>query len=170
MKLKRLTFLSLYCAIALAIYGIESAIPPLVPVAGVKLGLANVITLWLLMYATKQDACFVLLVRILLSGIFLGQPVSFFFSLSGGLFCFLIMALLFSIFDGKAVVYISILGAIAHNLGQILAAVLLLQNFSVLAYFPVLILSAILSGAFTGLCAHYASKKFPASLAWPANR
>ena len=167
MKLKRLTFLSLYCAIALAIYGVESAIPPLVPIAGVKLGLANVVTLWLLMYAKKLDALLVLLVRIVLSGIFMGQLISFSFSLCGGLVCFAAMAFLFSVFGRKALVYISILGAIAHNLGQILAAVFLLQTFSILAYAPVLIISAILTGTFAGLCARYASKKLPASLVWP---
>lgn len=167
MKVKKLTLLALYTTIALTIYTVESAIPSLVPISGVKLGLANVVTLWLLMHTSKRDALLVLLVRILLASIFAGQMISFSYSLCGGLLCFLCMSLLFWLLGKRAVVFISIMGALAHNLGQILVAIVLLQSLSILAYLPILTISAIVTGTFTGLCVYFASKKLPPSIAWP---
>lgn len=77
MKLKRLTALSLYVTLSLAIYAVESAIPPLVPIPGIKLGLANIITLILLRRHSLQDAALVLTARILLSTLLFGQFMSF---------------------------------------------------------------------------------------------
>ena len=84
MKLKRLTALSLYVTLSLAVYAAESVIPPLVPVPGIKLGLANIITLILLRRHSLKDAALVLTARILLSALLFGQLLSFFYSLSGG--------------------------------------------------------------------------------------
>ena len=151
MKVKKLTLLALYTTIALTIYTVESAIPSLVPIPGVKLGLANVVTLWLLMHTSKRDALLVLLVRILLASIFAGQMISFSYSLCGGLLCFLCMSLLFWLLGKRAVVFISIMGALAHNLGQLLAAALLLGSWSVFYYSPVLALSGIVMGSVTAV-------------------
>ena len=70
---KKLTTLSLLSAIALALYAVESALPPIVPIPGIKLGLANIITLVVLWKYFAKDAFFVLLVRILLATLFFGQ-------------------------------------------------------------------------------------------------
>lgn len=161
MNIKRMTLLGMYTTIALTIFVVESMIPPLVPIHGVKLGLANVVTLWLLIYMTWQDAFLVLLMRIILAAVFAGQFVSFSYSLCGGLACFLVMTLLFSLLGKKYIVFISIIGAIFHNLGQIAIAALLLSSFSVIAFLPILLISGILTGAFTGFCAHFASKHLP---------
>ena len=82
---KKLTTLSLLSAIALALYAVESALPPIVPIPGIKLGLANIITLVVLWKYSAKDAFFVLLVRILLATLFFGQAISLLYSLSGGL-------------------------------------------------------------------------------------
>lgn len=167
MNIRKMTLLSIYTTIALTIFVVESAIPTLVPIPGVKLGLANIITLWLLMHTSWKDALLVLLMRILLASIFAGQMVSFAYSLSGGLLCFLVMALLYRLLGKSCMVFISIFGALFHNLGQILIAIAILQSLSVLTYLPVLVISGIITGAFTGLCAYFASKKLPASVVWP---
>ena len=70
---KKLTTLSLLSAIALALYAVESALPPIVPIPGIKLGLANIITLVVLWKYSTKDAFFVLLVRILLATLFFGR-------------------------------------------------------------------------------------------------
>ena len=82
MKVKHMTFLAMYTTIALTIFVVEAMLPPLAPIPGIKLGLANVVTLWLLYYATWKDALCVLLMRILIAsmvtgadGILLLQPV-----------------------------------------------------------------------------------------------
>ena len=81
MKVKHMTFLAMYTTIALTIFVVEAMLPPLAPIPGIKLGLANVVTLWLLYYATWKDALCVLLMRILIASMVTGQMVSFSYSL-----------------------------------------------------------------------------------------
>lgn len=166
MKMKRMTFLAMYTTIALTIFTVESMLPPLVPIPGVKLGLANVITLWLLYYAGWKDALCALLMRILIASMVTGQAVSFSYSLAGGLLCFLAMALLFHILGKKYLIFISITGALFHNLGQIAVAALILQSLSVVSYLPILTISGILSGAFTGFCTWFASRRVRKDQVW----
>ena len=91
LSVQRLTALSLLTAAALMIYAIESMLPTLVPVPGIKLGLANVVTLIVLKRCGVRDALLVLLARILLSACFFGSLLSLTYSLCGGLFCLLVL-------------------------------------------------------------------------------
>ena len=92
MPTKKLTLLALFTTISLAVYAIESAIPPLVPIPGIKLGLANIVTLILLKHYSLREALSVLLARILLSALLFGQALSLIYSLTGGIVSLLIMA------------------------------------------------------------------------------
>lgn len=166
-NVKKLTLLALYTTIALTIFTIESFLPPLVPLPGIKLGLSNIVTLWLLMHTRSRDALIVLFARILLSSFFAGQMISLMYSLGGGLFCFLAMTLLFRVLGNRYVVFVSIFGALFHNLGQIAVAILITQMPSMLAYLPALAVSGILTGTFTGLCAFYLKRHMPPRIAWP---
>lgn len=158
MKTKRLTKLSLFTTIALVLSLIEYALPPLAPIPGIKLGLANVITLILLDFATPTDAFFVLLARILLASVFAGQAMSLLYSLFGGILCFLAMWFLNWLLQKKYIILTSMIGAIFHNIGQILIAFLLTQTAGIFFYLPILLLSGIVTGLFTGLCAFFAHK------------
>lgn len=151
--MRRIALLSLFTAIALVLSLVDSALPPLLPVPGVRLGLANVITLILLIAARPRDAFLVLILRIILASIFAGQGMSFLYSLAGGLLCFLVIFLLSRLLHRSFVILLSMCGALAHNAGQLLVALWITQTPSILAYAPILILCAILTGAFTGLCA-----------------
>ena len=122
---KKLTTLSLLSAIALALYAVESALPPIVPIPGIKLGLANIITLVVLWKYSARDAFFVLLVRILLASLFFGQAISLLYSLSGGLLCLLAMVFVQRLLHGHYLFLASMTGAVFHNLGQIGVAFLL---------------------------------------------
>ena len=82
-----------------------------------------------------------------------GQMISFFYSLSGGILCWLVMSLISALLKKKFLVLISMCGAAAHNIGQILAAIVITHSISVVAYLPVLMLSAMITGFFTGLAA-----------------
>lgn len=158
MKIKKLTALALFTTIALIIFTIESAIPPVIPIPGIKLGLANIITLVLLRCDTPGNTFCVLLMRILLSSFFFGQAVSLFYSLAGGFLCFAAMLLTDRLLKGRYLFLTSIFGGIFHNLGQLAIAFLVTQVPGVLVYLPFLILSGILTGLFTGLCAHFSLK------------
>ncbi|MBO4976287.1 MAG: Gx transporter family protein [Lachnospiraceae bacterium] len=158
MTLKKLTTLSLFTALSLIIFTLESLIPPLVPIPGIKLGLANIITLILLRNYSVKDTALVLIVRILLSAFFSGQAISLVYSLSGGIGSLIVMALIHKLLAGHYLFLTSIIGGIAHNLGQLLIAFLITQVPGVLVYLPFLILGGMLTGLFTGLCAHFSQK------------
>lgn len=158
MRAKKLASLSIFTAIALTIFAIESALPPLLPIPGVKLGLSNIVTLILLLNYKPSDAFLVLLMRILLSGFFAGQMLSILYSLAGGLLCFITMCAVNWLLQKHYIYLTSIIGAVFHNLGQILAACLLTGVSAVILYFPALVISGILTGLFTGLAAHFTQK------------
>ena len=153
MNVKKMTFTALLLAIALTIFVAEAQLPPPIPVAGVKLGLANIVTLVAMVWLGRREALAILLGRILLGSVFAGQAVSFIYSLSGGLLCFVVMAAFLGPLGREQLWVVSVLGAMAHNIGQIFAAMALMRTWQVIAYLPVLLISGIITGVFTGLCA-----------------
>lgn len=150
---KHLVTLALMTTIALTIFILEAQIPVPVPIPGVKLGLANIITLIALVKFRARDALAVLLMRIFLGSLFTGMLVSFFYSLCGGLLCFAGMAILCRIMNQRYLWFISIIGAVLHNIGQIGAATLVMQTTNIIAYLPFLMVTGCVSGLFTGLAA-----------------
>lgn len=158
MSTKKLTTLALYATLSLAIYAVESAIPPLVPIPGIKLGLANIVTLILLQHYSGKDASYVLVARILLSTLLFGQLLSLFYSLAGGLFSLLTMLLFNRLYQKRWVFLTGAAGGLAHNMGQLLVAFLLTATPGVLTYLPFLVLSGILTGLFTGFVASFSGR------------
>ena len=151
MSIKKLTTLALFTTLSLGIYAVESAIPPLVPIPGIKLGLANIITLILLQYGTLKDAALVLTARILLSTLLFGQLLSLAYSLAGGVFSLLVMFLISRLLHKKMAFLTGAAGGLAHNMGQLLVAFFLTATPGIMAYLPFLVLSGIITGFFTGL-------------------
>lgn len=156
MHTRKLTVLALFATLALAIYSAESLLPPVVPLPGIKLGLANIITLLVLYLYNARDAALVLLARVLLSALLFGQAMSLLYSLCGGLLCFAAMTLASRLLHRHFPELTSILGGIFHNIGQILAALLITAVPGVLVYLPYLLISGIVTGLFTGLCTRFA--------------
>ena len=155
----RLTTDAMLTALALGIWFLEAQLPPLVPVPGIKLGLSNIVTLFALFRLGPADAAAVLLTRVLLASLFGGQAVSLLFSLCGGLLAFLVMWPARRIVTDRQIWVAGILGALAHNTGQILAARLIIGQSAIFAYLPVLAVSGILTGLFTGICAQEAVRR-----------
>ena len=153
MPVRKLTALALYTTLSLTVYAVESMIPPLIPIPGIKLGLANIITLVLLRHFSVRDALLVLLARILLSALLFGQALSLLYSLAGGLFSLLVMALTMKLLQKKFLFLTGATGGLAHNIGQLLMAFAVTSAPGVFAYLPVLIPGGILTGIFTGFCA-----------------
>lgn len=158
MKIRNLTVTAVLSAVSLVIFVLESQIPPLVPIPGVKLGLANVVTLFAKATIGTRAAIFVLAIKIFLGNFFAGSAVSFFYSLLGGIFCFAAEFIMFKLVSLKQMWAISITGAIFHNIGQIIAAIILLGTEKIVWYLTILIPVGIITGAFTGLCATYTLK------------
>lgn len=154
-----MVLLAMLSTIALTIFVAESMLPPLAPIPGIKLGLANVVTLILLVCFNERDALLVLFVRILLGSICAGQLMSFMYSLCGGLLCFLTMAVINRLLKKRFIFITSVFGALAHNVGQIGVAIVLTSSLSILVYLPILMISAVLTGLFTGFCAWFTAPR-----------
>lgn len=155
MKTRKLTLMAALTAIALTIFIAESQIPPVVPVPGVKLGLSNIITLVTMAYLGRKEAGAVLVVRIIMGSMFAGSVSSLLFSMTGGALAWLVMALLIGLFSEKLTWVVSIFGAIAHNAGQLAAAIFVTGTPGLIYYGAALLAAAIITGAFTGVASMY---------------
>ena len=153
MKVKKLTTLALLSAVALTIFVIESQIPALVPIPGVKLGLANIVTVFAVFAFRGQDGALVLAVRIFLGAVFAGNFSTIFYSAAGGTLAILTTIGLKHILTKKQLWVAGALGAVAHSIGQMAMAVALTGTPGLLVYLPVMIVCSVITGLFTGLCA-----------------
>ena len=154
-KTRKLVLMSLLTAAALTIFVIENQIPLPVPIPGVKLGLANIITLVAMLLLGRKEAGAILLVRVLMGAMFAGSPSTLLFSAAGGLFAYLVMCLTTGVFSDKQLWIVSALAGVAHNAGQLLACALVVKTPGVLAYAPILAASGVITGVFTGFAAMY---------------
>ena len=150
-KTKQIAICAMMIALALALSYMERFIPlqMVVPLPGVKLGLANIVTLIALYLLKTRHAFAILILRCILGAVFGGGITGLLFSLCGGILAMGVMAAsrklpLFSIYG------VSILGAAAHNMGQIGVAMLLLQSVYIGAYLPYLLIVSIFTGFVTG--------------------
>lgn len=159
MKVKRLARLALLTAVALIIFVIELRIPDIVPIPGVKLGLANIITVYAVYRYKANEVFLVVLTRVLLGCIFGGNISALPYSMAGAMLCLAGMLLVRKIVPKNFIWVSSVLGAILHNTGQMAAAVLMTRTLTVLSYYPFLIAAGCIAGAFTGLCAQLLLKR-----------
>ena len=153
MTLKKLTRMALLTAIALIIFMVEAQIGTPVPIPGVKLGLANIVTVYAMFVLSPGQTLAILICRVFLGSVFSGQMAAIFYSLGGGLLCWLAMLLLRPVLTVKQIWVAGVIGAVAHNAGQTLVAIALTRTPALWVYFPVLTLSGVLTGAFTGMAA-----------------
>ena len=155
MKTKKLTLLSLLSAIALTIFMVEAQIPALVPIPGIKLGLANIVTVFAVFTLGAKEGAAVLFVRIFLGAVFAGNFSTIFYSVGGGACAIGVTILLRKVLTGKQLWVAGALGAIAHSIGQMAVAILMTGTPGLIVYLPVMIVSSIITGIFTGLCAQF---------------
>ena len=149
---KQLTLCAVLTAMALALSYLENFFPLslAIPIPGVKLGLANIVTVFALYLLGPGQAMLILLARCLLGAVFAGNMNALIFSLLGGVSAMLVMIGL-SRWRRLSVYGVSVGGAAAHNCGQVAAAVLTLGNTAPLYYLPVLMGVSLFTGALTGL-------------------
>ena len=152
MYIRRLTELALLSSVALIIFVIELRIPNPFPIPGVKLGLANIVTVYAVFRYRPSETAMIVTVRLLLGAMFSGNPSALLYSTAGAITCLCGMLLLRRILPEKQIWLCSVIGAMLHNIGQITAAVIIMRSFGVVAYLPILLVTGSLAGAFTGVC------------------
>ena len=145
-------------SVALVMGYIESIIPIPYPVYGMKIGLANIVIVWVLYAINIKAAGTISLVRILLAGFLFGNLYSIIFSLAGAGLSLAIMWLLKKT-EKFTIVGVSIAGGVCHNLGQIIVAVIVLENIRIASIFPFLMVSGVVSGIAIGLLGGLLFKK-----------
>ena len=159
MRTRRLTFDALLTAIALTIFLVELQIPPLAPIPGIKLGLSNIVTVFAMFALGPVDALLILFVRILLGGVLSGHTMALMYSFAGGMFCYFAMLLMRKIVTSRQIWVCSVIGAAAHNIGQMAVALLVTRTTALLIYLPLLLVTGMLAGLFTGLTAQFLTAK-----------
>ena len=152
-KVRKLTELSVLSAVSLIIFVVELQIPNPFPIPGIKLGLANIITVYAVYHYRAVEVAAMVAVRLLLGAVFSGNFTALLYSASGAFLCLVGMLLLRRWIDEKHIWIASVFGAVLHNTGQMAAALFVTRTPQLLLYYPFLLVSGCLAGAFTGLCA-----------------
>ena len=155
MNVKRLARLGVLTAVALIIFIVELQIPNPFPIPGIKLGLANIVTVYAVYRFRAAEAAMLVGVRVTLGAVFSGNVTALLYSAAGSTLCLLGMLLLKNVIDERHLWLASVFGAVLHNTGQMIAAIAVTQTVQLIAYYPFLLVSGCLAGAFTGLCAQF---------------
>lgn len=159
MKTKRIALLGLLTAIALTIFMIEAQIPAVIPIPGVKLGLSNIVTVFAVFTLGSWDGVAVLACRIFLGAVFAGNFSTILYSAAGGFLSILVTMGLRKVLKENQIWAAGCLGAIAHSVGQMIAAIAITRTPGLLVYLPVLVIISIFTGLFTGFCAQLLIKR-----------
>jgi len=162
-KAKKIAFYALLIALAMIFSYIETLIPIPVFVPGMKMGFANIVTVFALYKLGEKDAAVIAVTRILLAAMLFGNVFSLAYSLAGGLFSLIIMILLKKT-NRFSLMGVSIAGGVCHNIAQVGIAALLLETSAFLYYLPVLLITGCIAGCIIGLIAGLIIKKL--KLTW----
>lgn len=158
---KKLALLAMFAALSLGIYALEAMLPSPIPIPGVKLGLSNIIALVVLKKYGFRETVLVVIVRILLSALLFGSLSSLIYSAAGATLCLIAEFITDKLIRGRALYITAVFGALFHNAGQLAVSLVLTGSTAVLVYLPYLAIAAILTGLFTGLCAHFMLRLIP---------
>lgn len=156
---RRVTRLALLTAIALTIFMVEAQIPSPVPIPGVKLGLANIVTVWLMFTFGARDAALVLTARVFLGAVFSGNMSTILYSAGGGLLAWCALWLMRKVLTRDQLWLASPVSGVFHNIGQLGVAAAVMRTTVVFAYLPYLLIAGVAAGAFTGFCAQFLVKR-----------
>lgn len=155
---QRVALYGVLIALAMVLSYVEMLIPLPVGIPGVKPGLANLVVFLALYTMTAREAFLISMVRILLVSITFGNGSAFLYSMAGGILSFLVMWS-FQKKDFLLPAGVSIAGGIAHNVGQLLMAAVILENGAVFTYFPVLLAAGCITGGIIGFLGEQIRKR-----------
>ena len=165
---RKVAFVGVVSSLALLLSYVEFLLPPVfVAVPGIKLGLPNVVILYVLYTLGLKYATLVSFVRIVISSHLFGGFMAFSYSVAGAILSLLLMALLKKT-DKFSEVGVSVAGGIAHNIGQVLVAMVLLDTPQIAFYLLILSVTGTIAGIFVGLCGAFILKRLPIQRLWRA--
>ena len=157
---KKAALIGLFSAAAIILGYVESLIPAFIGIPGVKLGLANLLVLYVLEIGRAGSAVLINLIRILVIGFLFGNLFSIIYSLAGASLSMMVMMLLIRT-KKVSVPAVSMAGGISHNIGQLIIAAFLVDNARLLLYAPVLVISGILTCLINGIITAELLKRIP---------
>lgn len=157
MKAKQVAQFGILTAVALVLGWVERLFPIAPGIPGVKLGLGNTVLLYAIYMMRPRDALLLMAVKVVLSGFLFSSISGMLYSFAGGILSLAVMLLLQRGLKANILV-VSIAGALAHNMGQILVALVFVLSRAVLSYVPVLVISGLVTGLLTGIVAKYVLK------------
>lgn len=152
MKNSKLTFMSLFICLGLIFSYIELQIPYFLPVPGIKLGLANIVSVVVLYMYGLRESLIINVLRILIINLLFGTILSFLYAIVGGTLSIFTMFFLKKV-ESFSKKFVSVMGGISHNLGQIFVAIMITETKEIVYYLPIMIISACASGFIIGLIA-----------------
>ena len=158
----KVAYFGVFTALALIFSYVESLIPIHMGIPGVKLGLANLIIVIALYRMSIRETYILSVVRIVLAGFMFGNLFAILYSLAGGMLSLTIMSILKKT-DKFSVYGVSMAGGVFHNIGQLLMAAIVLESVSIGYYFPVLLVSGLLTGFLVGIIANEMMKRLKIS-------
>ena len=147
---KKLANMAMLVALAIIFSYVESLIPINFGVPGMKLGVANLVTVTGLYFLEIPEVLAVSVLRVLLTGFLFGNGMSIIYSLAGGILSFLVMALMKRL-KGFSVAGVSIAGGVSHNIGQIIVASIVVENLKLIYYLPALLIAGTVTGFVMGM-------------------
>ena len=158
---KQLTLCAVLTALALALSYLENFFPLslAIPIPGIKLGLANIVTVFALYALGPAQALLILAGRCLLGAVFAGNYSTILYSAAGGFLSIRVTMGLRKVLKENQIWAAGCLGAIAHSVGQMIAAIAITRTPGLLVYLPVLVIISIFTGLFTGFCAQLLIKR-----------
>lgn len=152
MKVSKLTLMALTVSLAMILSFVETQIPPLMAIPGMKIGLANIAVVFALYRFGWKEAIGISLIRVFLTGLLFGTFASIAYSLAGAILSLAGMVALKRI-KAFSCVAVSVLGGVLHNVGQIAMASVLMGTELIRYYLPFLLLSGTVAGIAIGVAA-----------------
>lgn len=149
-KNEKLTKMAMLVALAMIFSYVESLIPINFGIPGVKLGVANLVTVTGLYFLELPEVFLVVVMRVLLTGFLFGNGMSIIYSLAGGILSLLVMVVMKRI-NGFSVLGVSIMGGVSHNIGQIIVASVVVENLKLVYYLPALLIAGTITGFVMGI-------------------
>jgi heptaprenyl diphosphate synthase len=157
--LKKIIFLSLLVSIGIVLGIVELIMPIPFMAPGAKLGLSNIVILITLVLFNFKNAAIVAVLKSIILSMIVGNVSSLFYSLTGSLFSLTVMYFIYKFFSKYfSLIGVSIFGAMAHNVGQILVASIVMNSFKIFYYLPVMMLTSLFTGYFVGLSSIFVVK------------
>lgn len=151
-SVKKIAIIAIFVTLALVLSYVDSLIPLAIMVPGIKIGLANIVIILSLYMIGEKETILISTIRVILSSLLFGTMLTFAYSMTGAILSLIIMIILKKR-TTLATMTISIIGAVSHNIGQIIMAVIIMSTKEIIYYLPILMITGVISGTIIGVLA-----------------